>query len=419
VVIAAATALVVGAAGVMALVSNDGSGLEPGPPSPSPSGPGVSVDAEPLQFAYLLPETGALAYLGEPMIAAVEMAVDDINTWGGVLGHDLPGVLRGDESDDTFQAGEAAGELVGDGAHAVIGPAASGMTQATYGLITGAEVVQCSGSNGALELSDLDDGGFYFRTMPSDALSARAMAQVIVDAGEDEIAVVQRDDDYGEVYAEHLVDELESLGAEVVTLERYAPEEIRFDEVVDAVEDSGAEAVAVISFDEGAGILAGLLEERDGDEIYVTDGVLFDDLGVTVDSDDPDVVDDITAVRPGARNDDFDDALTELGIDSGQFAAHVYDCVTTVALAAEAAGSTNPADIAAEMQGVTRDGEVCEFFEQCRDLLHEGEDIDYHGMSGPIRWDDNGDATAAMFEVVEFDDDELTVADQILYDPED
>ncbi len=45
----------------------------------------------------ILPETGNLAFLGPPEIAGVNLAVEDINAAGGVLGQDLvylPGRLR-------------------------------------------------------------------------------------------------------------------------------------------------------------------------------------------------------------------------------------------------------------------------------------------------------------------------------------
>ena len=49
-----------------------------------------------LEIGYLLPQTGDLSFLGDPMIKAVKMALRDINAAGGVLDKDV--VLF--ESDD-------------------------------------------------------------------------------------------------------------------------------------------------------------------------------------------------------------------------------------------------------------------------------------------------------------------------------
>ncbi|MDG1086404.1 MAG: ABC transporter substrate-binding protein, partial [Acidimicrobiales bacterium] len=45
-----------------------------------------SADEGGLNIGTLLPETGALAFLGDPLIQAVEMAICDINAAGGVNG---------------------------------------------------------------------------------------------------------------------------------------------------------------------------------------------------------------------------------------------------------------------------------------------------------------------------------------------
>ena len=48
-----------------------------------------SGDAGPLIIGTLLPQTGTLAYLGPPEVAGVDLAVQEINEAGGVLGSDV------------------------------------------------------------------------------------------------------------------------------------------------------------------------------------------------------------------------------------------------------------------------------------------------------------------------------------------
>ena len=113
----------------------------------------------------------------------------------------------------------------------------------------------------------------------------------------------------------------------------------------------------------------------------------------------------MTGVAPGADNPEFNEGLREHApeLDVFQFAPQVYDCVNLVALAAESAGSTDPADYVSHMAEVSRpEGTECTGFEECRDLLDDGQDIDYQGVSGNIDLDDNGDPTAATFEIFEF-----------------
>jgi ABC-type branched-subunit amino acid transport system substrate-binding protein len=52
-------------------------------------------------------------------------------------------------------------------------------------------------------------------------------------------------------------------------------------------------------------------------------------------------------------------------------------------------------------------------FEQLADALTalaDGEDIDYQGASGPIDWDDNGDPTAATYELWRFENQKIVSA---------
>ncbi|MER2136457.1 MAG: amino acid ABC transporter substrate-binding protein, partial [Arthrobacter sp.] len=67
------------------------------------------------------------------------------------------------------------------------------------------------------------------------------------------------------------------------------------------------------------------------------------------------------------------------------------------------AGSTDGAAMAAELQGVSADGEKCYDFASCVTILREGGDIDYDGYSGPVTFDENGDPTEAFIGIYQFD----------------
>ncbi|WP_033303578.1 ABC transporter substrate-binding protein [Nocardiopsis alkaliphila] len=362
---------------------------------------------EEFTYGIIYPQTGALAFLGPPQIAAAEYAISEINDAGGILGTEVPAIVEGDEAGDGAQANEAANSLVNSDVNAVIGAAASGMTQAIYDTITGSEIVQCSGSNTAPDLTDIDDGGYFFRTAPSDLMSGPVMARQIVEKNQLSVAIVARADDYGNGYMQAVQDELEALGAEVVLTETYDPDATNFDSVVNAVSGEEPEAVALISFEEGAQVIAELLESGvEGDQLYITDGLNSPELGSTVNEDDPSIVDGITGVAPGADNPEFNEGLREFepDLDAFQFSPQVFDCVTAIALAAESAESVDPSVYVEHLPEISRpEGTECSSFEECRDLLADGEDIDFQGTSGNIDFDDNGDPTAATFEIFGFD----------------
>ena len=375
-------------------------------------------NSEAFTFGLLYPQTGTLAFLGPPQLASAEYAIADINEAGGILGTEVPELTQADEAGESRQANDAANSLVADEVNVVIGASASNMTQAVYDTITGAEIVQCSGSNTAAELTNIDDDGYFFRTAPSDLMAGPVLAQQIVDDGHRTVALAARADDYGSGYLHAVQDELESHGVQVVLSEAYDPDTANFGAVIEGLSNAQADAVALISFEEGTQVLAALLEgEVEGDQIYVTDGLNDPELGSTV-SDDPTLITGATGVAPSADNSEFNEGLTEFQPDLEvlQYAPHVYDCVTAIALAAESADSVEPTEYVSHLADVTRpEGTECTTFAECRDLLDDGQAINYQGASGDIDFDDNGDPTSATFEVFHFGDDGYEILEYIDY----
>ncbi len=380
-------------------------------PEPGSTGTGgAPAAAEPLKFGYVLPETGSLAYLGPPQISAMKFAIDGINQAGGVLGNELPEPVGGDEADDQAIANQSADRVLSSGVNAIIGAAASGMSLAIIDKITGANVAQCSGSNTAPTFTDYQDNGLYFRTAPSDALQGPVLADEIVADGHSNVAITARADDYGKGLADATAAALENAGASVVLNETYDPKATDFNAAVQNIVTKKPDAVVIIGFEEGKQIIQGLIEagltpEQVG--MYGADGLRNSDLAKLVSPNDPAKLAGFKGTAPAsADNPDFvadlkafDSALQEL-----QFAPQIFDCVNIIALAAEQAKSTNAEDFKGVLNGVTKDGEKCTTFADCKKLIEEGKDIDYDGASGPLDFTDAGEPGKATIEVYEFDD---------------
>ncbi|MBR8744967.1 ABC transporter substrate-binding protein [Nocardiopsis sp. MG754419] len=369
-------------------------------------------------FGLLYPQSGSLAFLAPPQIAAVDYAISLINDAGGVLGTEVPPPVQADEAGDNAQANEAANTLVNDGVNAVIGAASSSMTQATYDTITGSEITQCSGSSTSPELSEIDDGGYFFRTAPSDLMAGPVLAQRIIADGHTSVAIVARADDYGTGYLTAVEDELNALGAEVTLSETYDPDTTNFGAVIDGVFRAEADAIALISFEEGTQLMAALIETEVDSTFYLTDGLNDPGLDETIADRRPDAIVGTTGVAPSADNPAFNEGLRAFApdLDVFQFAPQIFDCVTVIALAAEAADSTDPRVYVEHLPDVSRPaGTECTSFAECRDLLDQGQDIDYQGASGDIDFDDNGDPTSATFEVFHFGRDGYEILDYVDY----
>ena len=82
-----------------------------------------------------------------------------------------------------------------------------------------------------------------------------------------------------------------------------------------------------------------------------------------------------------------------------------FDATIVTALAATAAGDDSGEAIAAEINGVTADGEKCTEYTECVKLLEDGTDIDYDGVSGPLEFNDTGSPSAATIGIFEYKSD--------------
>ncbi|MEV4117603.1 ABC transporter substrate-binding protein [Micromonospora sp. NPDC049645] len=90
------------------------------------------------------------------------------------------------------------------------------------------------------------------------------------------------------------------------------------------------------------------------------------------------------------------------------YSAETYDAVVIAVLAAQLAGSTNPADIAKQIVGVTNDGQRCEDPASCLALARNGQDIEYRSVSlTRAGFTDKGEPATASYATLTFDGQQI------------
>ena len=375
---------------------------------------GASVDGV-LKFGAILPQTGSLAPFGPGMQAAVDLAVEDINAAGGVLGQDVQ-LTTADSGTNADIANTAAERLLGsEQVDGILGAASSSVT--LLGVISptvGAGRVECSGSTTSPELAAFEDEGLFFRTAPSDIFQSQLLADTIVADGLSSVAIANRADDYGQALADRTAEALEGAGAEVVAQVAFDPNGANFDADVEQIASAAPAAVVVIAFpEEGAQFLNAMIEQGVGPAdaaLYVTDGLADAAVPESVAPGNPNVLDGTKGTRPSL--DTPADFAERLGVEQSTFAPQFYDCAIILALGAVAAGTDDPRAIADEVVEVTTGGTVCSTFEECATLLGEGEDIDYEGVTS-FDLDDDGDLDQGEYDVFEFADGQISVLDTV------
>jgi ABC-type branched-subunit amino acid transport system substrate-binding protein len=214
----------------------------------------------PLVIGYLLPQTGNLAFLGPPEIAGFDLAIKDINAAGGVLGQQVKseGGDSGDASTDT--ATQTAERLLQAGVNVIVGAASSGVSQTVIDRITGAGVMQISPANTSDIFTTYNDNGLYFRTAPPDKLQARALADLILEDGNNTVGILALNDPYGTGLAENIKNNLVDGGVAEEDIQDiiYDPQAANFDSEVQKMVDFDPDAIVVVGFEESSKIIQGL-----------------------------------------------------------------------------------------------------------------------------------------------------------------
>ncbi|MBM3800009.1 MAG: ABC transporter substrate-binding protein [Actinobacteria bacterium] len=88
-------------------------------------------------------------------------------------------------------------------------------------------------------------------------------------------------------------------------------------------------------------------------------------------------------------------------LEDFNYAGEAFDAAVVIALAVEKAG-TDGAKHADEIVGITKDGEKCTTFADCKAIIAAGGDPDYDGISGPHEFNGNGEPLQGSYAMLEF-----------------
>ena len=395
----------------LALTACGGSDSSSSSSSSSKSSSSSSSKAAPkgdgtLTVGTLLPQTGDLAFLGPPEFAGVQTAIDDINAAGGVLGKDVVQV-KADSGDGTPDiAGAQTDKLLTANSDVVVGAASSSVSLSVIDKITGAGVAQFSPANTSPALDDpkTDPKNLYFRTAPSDVLQGAVMANTVIGDGKNNVAILARQDSYGELLAGQIEKGIKAGGGNVVTKQLYSADATNFTAEVNKVAASKPDALVLVAFDETKKIIPALIAKGVGpqdQQTYFVDGNTADyskdfKKGTLA---------GVEATLPGAElTSDFKKRLlkTDPKITTFTYGPEAYDATVLTALAVIEAKSDDPKTFGPEIIKASKDGTACTTFKDCAALAKQGKDIDYNGVSGPIEMGPTGSPTKATIGIFKY-----------------
>jgi branched-chain amino acid transport system substrate-binding protein len=376
------------------------------------SEPATPTEDLTLNIGTVLPQTGSLAFLGPPEEAGVTLAVNEVNEAAAGVTVEVTFGDSGDADNKAFET--TVPRLQSEGVAAMIGAASSGVTKLFLDSNVSEGIITFSPANTSPDFTTWDDNGLYWRTAPSDLLQGEVLGNLIAEDGNSNIGIIYQNDAYGTGLFGVVKEVFEASGGTVVAEASYNDGDSSFDAQVATITAANPDAIVLITFDQFTTIAPLLVNAgQSAENFYLVDGNLSnygDTVSVSLEG--------AKGTLPGPElADDFQERLNEAWVAEGNaeledysYAAESYDAVVLLALASLAAGSTEAADIAEHLQevsGGSGDGEKCDSFAACAEIINGGGVADYDGYSGPITFDENGDPTEATIGVFQYGADNM------------
>ncbi len=362
-----------------------------------------------LVLGYVRPGAGLLSQLATAQEAAIGLAIDDLNAAGGINGGPVQ-LLAVDESLDG-DTGAAVNDLLDQGANMILGPIGSSGARAALDPLASRKSVACSASATSPELTQLDTENVFYRTaMPAsftlnyvaDALSADAEAAKLPEGTPYKVSILSRNDDYGVDVGNGLAATLTARGMTVQVVP-YNPRQVIFTSEAQAIAATTPDAVVLVAYGEGVRqvdtlVTAGVAATK----IVGLDGLFDPNLAQRASNTDPSRLDGMRVIGSTGDRAFLDRLVAVEGLQQLVFGAQAYDCAIISALAAATAKSSDPVAFGPSIIGVTDSGRSCSTVADCLEKLGAGEDIDYEGVSGGIRFDEAGDPAEVRLTTASF-----------------
>ena len=379
---------------------------------------------------------------------AANFAVADINAAGGnvaLVDSKLDNELIFNR--DNASPENLVRELLDRGVRGLI-PTTSSTSETILDFITENRLVTIAPGASSDKLTDLNEDRegqhYFFRTLPHNDYQAEVLAGIVKDAEGSKVAIIYRNDEWGrdikERFESHLGNSRQVASVALPAFSRQqagtdegARQVVReFERVPGVSEIRDADSVIFLMYLPDAKVMRHMLDSSalpENPKYYIPETLaLSQRLHQVMKKEDEDA-EDAAALLEGFKGvipfphstfhveqalkhlRDFECRFSHDIEDPEQdlhYATYTYDAVVVMALAALAAGSTDPSRYVREVANVTKEGTKCESYAECRGLLADGDpsndDIDYEGLSGPIDLDgDTGNVTDAFYAVYTYD----------------
>ena len=346
---------------------------------------------------------------GRPIAEVAQFAVDQVNEAGGAAGCNIEMVLRDTQVDPKVGVDAAKALVDLEGVKVLLGAVSSGVSMPILTSVTTPSGVMqmscCSSSTAFTNLAaEGKTEGLWFRTFATTAVQSAVAAKIAQDQGYKRIAVLYKNDDWGQDMARLIAADFEAVGVEVTTSVAINDAQPSYRaEVTEAIATQPDALYLALYPVEGTSAVREWISLGGTQNMIVANSLKSDEfrdnvglefLGSTLGTD--------TASPRADSADAFRTKYVErFGSEpNGPGLANSYDAAMIALLAMEAAGpDASGADIAAAVARVTDPAGTpvtadAAGVAAAKEVFASGGSVMYQGATGNVRFDGNGDVSA-------------------------
>lgn len=165
-----------------------------------------------------LPLTGEVASYGIRAKRGIEIALEEINSEGGITGRKVKVIFEDDKNDPKTGVSIITKFSTVDKLPVVIGSAGSTVTLAMAPIANQNKVVLISPISSSVNLTS-KGGPYFFRVCPADDAQAKILADWVLEKGHKKVALIYTNNSWGKPLAESFQKYFETVGGKVVIAE--------------------------------------------------------------------------------------------------------------------------------------------------------------------------------------------------------
>ncbi|MBI2989059.1 MAG: ABC transporter substrate-binding protein [Deltaproteobacteria bacterium] len=328
-----------------------------------------------IRIGAILPLTGSAAQWGTPPRDAALLAVEEINSKGGIKGRKIKLEIEDDKCEPTAGVSAIQKILATGKPVAILGAVCSSVTLAIAPIAESNKVVLISPASTSPLITNAGD--YIFRVIPSDALRGKVFAEYVYSLGHRKVSLLYINNEGGLGNQKVFSETFQKLGGNIVSVDAYPQDTRDVRAQLTKIKQQKPDALVVVSYPDDTPIVM-----RQAQELKIGVPLFFQTEAL----DDPAVIqkagnaaEGATYILPAKAEGSAVDAFSikykqKYGRDPELFAAEGYDVVVLVAKILDNAPEVST------------------------DLLKEGlyKTQNYEGASGKISFDKNGDVLKPM-----------------------